>query len=158
MTITAVLRLWRWRPGQPIGPKRLADGYGDDAIEGYGRQLDGAESTRSVDNLHEKLPDYDVQRSLIGPLMEEDAFNRQVTKGIRRVVREYQIRIHPEHIINQDDELADRTWQAALDFLAACGVYNQSTARVICTAGQSCSAPLQMLRTRSGCGSGRRGT
>jgi methylamine--corrinoid protein Co-methyltransferase len=72
-----------------------------------------------------------IQRSLTGPLIEEDAFNRQVTLGIRRVVREYQIRIHPEHIINQDDDLADRTWQAALDFLAACGVYNQSTARVI---------------------------
>jgi len=54
-----------------------------------------------------------------------------VTRGIRRVVREYQIQVHPENIINQDDDLADRTWQAALDFLAACGVYNQSTSRVI---------------------------
>jgi methylamine--corrinoid protein Co-methyltransferase len=72
-----------------------------------------------------------IQRSLTGPLMEEDAFNRQVTQGIRRVVREYQICIHPENIINQDDDLADRTWQAALDFLAECGVYNQSTNRVI---------------------------
>jgi methylamine--corrinoid protein Co-methyltransferase len=72
-----------------------------------------------------------LQRGLTGPIMEEEAFNRQVTQGIRRVVREYQIRLHPEHIINQDDELADRTWQAALDFLAACGVYNQSTGRVI---------------------------
>jgi methylamine---corrinoid protein Co-methyltransferase len=71
-----------------------------------------------------------IQRSLTGPLMEEDAFNRRVTQGIRRVVREYQIRVHPEDIINQDDELADHTWQAALDFLAGCGVYNQSTNRV----------------------------
>ena len=72
-----------------------------------------------------------LNRSLTGPLMEEEVFNRQVTQAIRRAVREYQIRIHPEHIINQDDELADRTWQAALDFLAACGVYSQSTGRVI---------------------------
>ena len=72
-----------------------------------------------------------INRSLTGPMVEEEAFNRQVTKGIRRVVREYQIRIHPGHIINQDDQLADRTWQAALDFLAVCGVYSQSTGRVI---------------------------
>jgi len=72
-----------------------------------------------------------LNRSLTGPFAEEEAFNRQVTQGIRRVVREYQIRVHPDTIINQDDELADRTWQAALDFLAACGVYNQSTGRVI---------------------------
>ncbi len=72
-----------------------------------------------------------VNRSLSGPLVEEDAFNRQVTQGIRRVVKEYQIQIHSEHIINHDDELADRTWQAAIDFLATCGVYNKSTGRVI---------------------------
>jgi methylamine---corrinoid protein Co-methyltransferase len=72
-----------------------------------------------------------LNRSLTGPLLEEELFNRQVTQGIRRVVKEYQIRVHPENIVNQDDELADRTWQAALDFLAACGVYCQSTGRVI---------------------------
>ena len=29
------------------------------------------------------------------------------------------------------DGLADRVWEAAIDFLAECGVYNQSTNRVI---------------------------
>ncbi len=72
-----------------------------------------------------------IQRGLTGPLMEEEVFNRQVTLGLRRVVKEYQIQLPPDVIINQDDELADRVWQAALDFLVVCGVYNQSTGRVI---------------------------
>jgi methylamine--corrinoid protein Co-methyltransferase len=72
-----------------------------------------------------------VNRSLNGPLVEEEAFNWHVTQGIRKVVKDYQIKIHPEQIINLDDQLADRTWQAALDFLATCGIYNQSTGREI---------------------------
>lgn len=72
-----------------------------------------------------------LNRSLTGPLMEEEAFNRQLTQGIRRAVRDYEIRVDREHIVNLDDDLADRTFQAALDFLAACGVYCQSTGRAI---------------------------
>jgi methylamine--corrinoid protein Co-methyltransferase len=72
-----------------------------------------------------------LQRSLSGPLMEEEAFNRQLSQGIRRVVRAYDIRVDREHIVNLDDDLADRTFAAALDFLTACGVYCQSTGRVI---------------------------
>ncbi len=72
-----------------------------------------------------------TNRSLTGPVMEEETFNRQVTKGIRRVVKKYDIVVDKNHIVNQDDDLADRVWAAAVDFLAECGVYNQSTGRVI---------------------------
>ncbi len=72
-----------------------------------------------------------IQRSLSGPPLEEEAFNRQVTQGIRRVVQAYEIRVDPQRIVNLDDHLADRVWQAALDFLAECGVYCQSSGRVI---------------------------
>jgi len=72
-----------------------------------------------------------VNRSLTGPVMEEETFNRQVTRGIRRVVKEYDIVVDKNYIVNQDDDLADRVWAAAVDFLAGCGVYNQSTGRVI---------------------------
>jgi methylamine--corrinoid protein Co-methyltransferase len=79
-------------------------------------------TTRMMDILH---------RSLSGPMMEEEAFNRQLSRGVRRVVQEHDIRVDREHIVNLDDQLADRTFQAAVDFLAACGVYCQSTGRVI---------------------------
>ncbi len=72
-----------------------------------------------------------LNRSLTGPLLEEEAFNRQVTQGIRRVVRAYGVHVDRDHIVNLDDDLADRTFEAALDFLAGCGVYCQSTNRVI---------------------------
>jgi len=72
-----------------------------------------------------------IDRSLTGPVMEEEAFNKQVTKGIRRVVKEYDIVVGKDHLVNLDDGLADRVWEAAIDFLAECGVYNMSTGRVI---------------------------
>jgi methylamine--corrinoid protein Co-methyltransferase len=72
-----------------------------------------------------------IDRSLTGPVMEEEVFNKQVTKGIRRVVKEYDIVVGKDHLVNLDDGLADRVWEAAIDFLAECGVYNMSTGRVI---------------------------
>ena len=73
-----------------------------------------------------------IQRSLTGPLMDEEDFNDQhVTQGLARVIKEYYIQINQEQIINQDDALADRVWEAAVDFLASSGVYCQTTNRVI---------------------------
>ena len=73
-----------------------------------------------------------IQRSLTGPLMDEEDFNDQhVTQGLARVIKKYDIKINQEQIINQDDALADRVWEAAVDFLASSGVYCQTTNRVI---------------------------
>jgi len=73
-----------------------------------------------------------INRSLTGPIVEEEEFNnKHVTEGIYRVVKEYDIKLDSETIVNMDDDLADRVWAAAIDFLASCGVYSQSTGRVI---------------------------
>ncbi len=73
-----------------------------------------------------------VNRSLTGPIVDEEDFNnRYVSQGIYRAVKEYGIKLDEKAIINTDDDLADRVWQAAVDFLATCGVYCQSTGRVI---------------------------
>lgn len=72
-----------------------------------------------------------IQRSLTGPIMEEEAFNRLVTKNIRQAVKDCDIQVDRETIINQDDDLADRVWTAAVEFLAETGVYCQTTNRVI---------------------------
>ncbi len=73
-----------------------------------------------------------VQKSLSGPLMEEEQFNNErVTGGITRVIDEYEIQVSQDQIINMDDDLADRVWDAAVDFLAGCGIYCQTTNRVI---------------------------
>lgn len=73
-----------------------------------------------------------VQRSLDGPIVEEEDFNNQhISQGLAKIVKEYEIRVSKDHIINFDDALADRVWEAAVDFLAASGVYCQTTGRVI---------------------------
>ncbi|MCJ7733681.1 MAG: monomethylamine:corrinoid methyltransferase [Anaerolineales bacterium] len=73
-----------------------------------------------------------IQRSLTGPLMDEEDFNdKHVTQGLARVIKAYDIHINQDQIINQDDALADRVWEAAVDFLASCGVYCQTTNRLI---------------------------
>lgn len=73
-----------------------------------------------------------IERSLRGPMMDEEDFNDQhVTQGLARVVKEYEIKVSQDQIINQDDDLADRVWEAAVDFLSECGVYCQTTNRVI---------------------------
>jgi methylamine--corrinoid protein Co-methyltransferase len=72
-----------------------------------------------------------IQRSLTGPIMEEEDFNRLVTKNIRQAVKDYDIQVDKETIINQDDDLADRVWAAAVEFLSKTGVYCQTTNRVI---------------------------
>jgi methylamine--corrinoid protein Co-methyltransferase len=73
-----------------------------------------------------------IDRSLTGPVVEERIFDlRHVAAGIQRVVREYEIKADQTHVVNLDDGLADRVWQAAVDFLASCGVYSKDTGRVI---------------------------
>lgn len=85
-----------------------------------------------------------VQRSLDGPIIEEDDFNnKNVSKGLARVIKEYEIKINQDQIVNFDDDLADRVWDAAVDFLASCGVYCQNTGRVILHSKEEINAILK---------------
>jgi methylamine--corrinoid protein Co-methyltransferase len=73
-----------------------------------------------------------IERSLTGPIMDEESFNNvNVTGQIQRVINEYDIKADRKTIVNFDDDLADRVWQAAIDFFSSCGVYCQTTNRVI---------------------------
>lgn len=72
------------------------------------------------------------ERSLTGPIMAEKDFDMKcVAGGIAKAVKKYDIKFDDEHIINQDDALADRVWEAAIEFLAECGVFHQDTSRII---------------------------
>ena len=73
-----------------------------------------------------------IQRCLTGPIVDEQQFDSEhVTHGIRRVVKQYDIHLDRSHVVNLDDGLADRVWEAALDFLVTCGIYCLDTGRVI---------------------------
>ncbi len=73
-----------------------------------------------------------IQRCLTGPIVDEQQFDSEhVTLGLRRVVKQYDIHLDRSHVVNLDDGLADRVWEAALDFLVNCGIYCLDTGRVI---------------------------
>jgi methylamine--corrinoid protein Co-methyltransferase len=73
-----------------------------------------------------------IDRSLNGPIVSEYDFDMdRVYRGITRVVKEYDIRVAEDRFITTDHDLCDRAWNAAIDFLASCGVYSKDTGRVI---------------------------
>ena len=85
-----------------------------------------------------------IERSLNGPMVEEEGFNsKYVTDGIYRVVKEYGIKLQGDSILNHDNDLIDRVWAAALDFFSSCGVYCQSTGRIILHSKQEIEAILR---------------
>lgn len=73
-----------------------------------------------------------IDRSLSGPVVTEQDFDMQhVYKGIKRVVKKYDIKVTEDRFLTTDTDLADRVWEAAIDFLAECGVYSKDTGRII---------------------------
>lgn len=73
-----------------------------------------------------------IDRSYSGPLMDEKEFElKYVADGVSRVLKKYGLKFNKNQIIQSDDDLADRLWQAGLEFFESCGIYNTSTHRVM---------------------------
>jgi len=73
-----------------------------------------------------------MERAFTGPLCSEQDFELQVfVPNLRRVVDKYAIKYDPENPVPADDELADRVWAAAMEFLSETGVYCTDTERII---------------------------
>ena len=73
-----------------------------------------------------------IDRTYSGPMVDEEEFDlKMVAAGVQRVLQKYSLKFDKEHIIQQDDALIDRAFEAGLDFLVECGVYNRSTGRLI---------------------------
>ncbi len=73
-----------------------------------------------------------IERSLNGPIVSEHDFDMErVHKNIKRLVKKYDIRVTEDRFLTTDDDLCDRAWNAAIEFLASCGVYSKDTGRVI---------------------------
>lgn len=73
-----------------------------------------------------------IDRSLHGPIMSEKDFDmKRVYKNIKRVVKKYNIDVTDNRFLSNDYDLMDRAWNAAIDFLASCGVYSKDTGRII---------------------------
>ncbi len=73
-----------------------------------------------------------IDRAFSGPFVDEKDFDRKVVaQGVAQALKKYGIKFDKECIIQRDDDLNDRLWQAALDFLTHCGVYHTSTGRLM---------------------------
>ena len=73
-----------------------------------------------------------VDRALSGPICTERDFELGMfVPNLRRVVEKYGIKYDPQNPVPADDDLADRVWEAGLEFLVETGVYCTETERRI---------------------------
>jgi methylamine--corrinoid protein Co-methyltransferase len=72
-----------------------------------------------------------IDRSESGPLFKEKQFDMQLSGVARRLAQKYDIRYDPQQVVPDDDNLADRLYQAALDLILEVGVYCRDTGRLM---------------------------
>ena len=73
-----------------------------------------------------------LRRAESGPIIEEAQFERKlVAPTIKKMVAKYGIEFDREHLVPSDDDLADRVFQAGLEFATEVGMFCQSTSRRI---------------------------
>ncbi len=79
-----------------------------------------------------------LKRAETGPMMEEKKFDLEVVAGtIRKLVKKYGLKFDRSLIVPNDDELADRLFEAGMECAAETGIFCQDTSRrIIWTRGE----------------------
>jgi methylamine--corrinoid protein Co-methyltransferase len=96
-----------------------------------------------------------LQKSDTGPIMDEADFERNlVGPTIKRLVEKYDIHYTGEFYVNCDDELADRVFQAGIDFASEVGMFNQSSSRRITWTRAEVIDAIQNCRAEASLGEG----
>ena len=71
-----------------------------------------------------------MERAETGPFIEDEDFNyKVVVPKIKEVVEKYEIKYDPDQPVPADDDMADRIWQAAVEFFLEVGALNINTHR-----------------------------
>lgn len=71
-----------------------------------------------------------MERANTGPFCEDDDFLYKIfMPKMKEVIKKYDIKYDPENPVPADDDLADRVWQAAVEFFLDVGVLNVDTHR-----------------------------
>ena len=85
-----------------------------------------------------------INRALNGPICTERDFDLGIfVPNLRKVLTKYNIKFDPTTPVPADDDLADRVWQAALEFLEATGVFCLDTERRILFTREEIEAALE---------------
>jgi len=96
-----------------------------------------------------------LDRAESGPIIEEKAFERKlVAPTMKRVVEEYGITFDGSPLVPSDDDLADRVFQAGLDFASEVGLFCQSTSRRIVFSRQELEQGLRFCAPEVTMGAG----
>jgi len=96
-----------------------------------------------------------IDRFYSGPIVDEKNFDLQhVAHGVARVIREFDIKFDKGQIIQQDDQMIDRVFEASLDFLEQCGIYHKDTQRQVTFSRQEIERALQAAPSRVTIGQG----
>lgn len=73
-----------------------------------------------------------VERALNGPICTERDYDLGIfVPNLRKVIEKYGIKYDPQNPIPADDDLADRVWEAGMEFLVETGMYCIDTERRI---------------------------
>ncbi|MEM3421183.1 MAG: monomethylamine:corrinoid methyltransferase [Candidatus Hadarchaeum sp.] len=72
-----------------------------------------------------------ARRAEVGPMMKESDFDMKISMTAMELAKEHDIVYDPSVYVSSDDSMADDVWQAGLELLLRCGVYNVSNKRVI---------------------------
>ncbi len=70
-----------------------------------------------------------LDRMETGQIMEENDFDKLIAKRCKALVKEYEIRFDGSSLVNCDDAMADRCFQAGLQLASEAGVYCRSNNR-----------------------------
>lgn len=72
-----------------------------------------------------------ARKAEVGPMMKESDFDMRISMTAMELAKEHDIRYDPSIYVSSDNSLADDVWQAGMNLLLRCGVYNVSNKRVI---------------------------
>lgn len=96
------------------------------------------------------------QRAQTGPMIDQQSFDLDlVYHTANKLSEKYAISYDPENPVPADDDLADRLYQAALDFFCEVGVYCPDTSRIIQFSREEVSEAVDNLPGRCVMGEGK---
>jgi len=90
-----------------------------------------------------RLPIWEILlRTKEGPFIEEKAFDLSIFRKAQELQKKYDIKYNPENPLDVDGAMADRVFQAGVEFYIAQGTYCTNTRRVIKLTEQELQAEI----------------
>ena len=90
-----------------------------------------------------RLPLWDILvRTKEGPIIEEKAFDLSIFRKAQELQKKYNIKYDPANPVDIDGKMADRVFQAGVEFYIALGTYCTNTHRVIKLTEQELQAEI----------------